>query len=103
MQLDGGRVSLSMEELKAAYPDPQTLVGHSVYVKASVLTKTGKEDSDFQNLSKIHFHSFFHFVVFCFWDLFLYTFYSKFGGFWFADQFIKTYCVMCTIPQCRHV
>lgn len=43
MQLDGGRVSLSIEELKAAYPDPETLVGHSVYVKASVLTKTGKE------------------------------------------------------------
>uniref|UniRef100_A0A3B3DU03 Complement component c3b, tandem duplicate 1 n=1 Tax=Oryzias melastigma TaxID=30732 RepID=A0A3B3DU03_ORYME len=41
--LDGGRVSLSMEELKAAYPDPQTLVGHSVYVKASVLTKTGSD------------------------------------------------------------
>ncbi|RVE75945.1 hypothetical protein OJAV_G00003930 [Oryzias javanicus] len=41
--LDGGRVSLSMDELKAAYPDPQTLVGHSVYVKASVLTKTGSD------------------------------------------------------------
>uniref|UniRef100_A0A3P9LX36 Complement component c3b, tandem duplicate 2 n=1 Tax=Oryzias latipes TaxID=8090 RepID=A0A3P9LX36_ORYLA len=41
--LDGGRVSLSIEELKAAYPDPETLVGHSVYVKASVLTKTGSD------------------------------------------------------------
>lgn len=31
-----------MEELKAAYPNIRSLVGNSVYVKASVLTKTGK-------------------------------------------------------------
>lgn len=47
MQLDGGTVSLSMAEIKAAYPDIKALVGHSVYVKASVLTKTGKNLSVF--------------------------------------------------------
>lgn len=41
LQLDGGVVKLSMEELKRAYPG-RTLVGNSVYVKASVLTKTGE-------------------------------------------------------------
>ncbi|XP_024914124.1 complement C3-like [Cynoglossus semilaevis] len=39
--LDGGVVTLSMDEIKRAYPDVRTLVGHSVYVKASVLTTTG--------------------------------------------------------------
>lgn len=43
LQLDGGVVKLSMEELKRAYPNIRTLVGNSVYVKASVLTKTGKD------------------------------------------------------------
>uniref|UniRef100_A0A3Q3AZ10 Complement component c3b, tandem duplicate 1 n=1 Tax=Kryptolebias marmoratus TaxID=37003 RepID=A0A3Q3AZ10_KRYMA len=41
--LEGGTVSLTMEELKAAYPDIKSLVGNSVYVKASVLTKTGSD------------------------------------------------------------
>ncbi|XP_035515263.1 venom factor-like [Morone saxatilis] len=41
--LDGGVVRLSMEELKRAYPDIRSLVGHSVYVKASVLTKSGSD------------------------------------------------------------
>ncbi|XP_061686699.1 complement C3-like [Syngnathoides biaculeatus] len=39
--LEGGIVKLSLDELKAAYPNVRTLVGNSVYVKASVLTKTG--------------------------------------------------------------
>lgn len=42
LQLDGGVVSLSMEEIRRAYPDVRSLVGNSVYVKASVLTKSGK-------------------------------------------------------------
>uniref|UniRef100_A0A3Q3L7G2 Complement component c3b, tandem duplicate 1 n=1 Tax=Mastacembelus armatus TaxID=205130 RepID=A0A3Q3L7G2_9TELE len=41
--LDGGVVSLSMEELRGTYPDVRSLVGNSVYVKASVLTKSGGE------------------------------------------------------------
>jgi len=41
LQLDGGVVSLSMEELKTAYPNVRFLVGKSLYVKASVLTKSG--------------------------------------------------------------
>ncbi|XP_031732921.1 venom factor-like isoform X2 [Anarrhichthys ocellatus] len=41
--LEGGVVSLSMEELKTAYPDFRSLVGKSVYVKASVLTKSGSD------------------------------------------------------------
>uniref|UniRef100_A0A3Q1H0X2 Uncharacterized protein n=1 Tax=Anabas testudineus TaxID=64144 RepID=A0A3Q1H0X2_ANATE len=41
--LNDGVVSLSMEELKAAYPNIRSLVGNSVYVKASVLTKTGSD------------------------------------------------------------
>ncbi|TNN34348.1 Complement C3 [Liparis tanakae] len=41
--LDGGVVSLSMEELKAAYPDVRSLVGKSLYVKASVLTQSGSD------------------------------------------------------------
>ncbi|XP_056266283.1 complement C3-like isoform X2 [Pseudoliparis swirei] len=41
--LDGGVVSLSMEELKTAYPNVRFLVGKSLYVKASVLTKSGSD------------------------------------------------------------
>ncbi|XP_041789834.1 complement C3-like [Chelmon rostratus] len=41
--LDGGVVRLSMEEIKRAYPNVRSLVGNSVYVKASVLTKTGSD------------------------------------------------------------
>ncbi|XP_077379564.1 complement C3-like isoform X2 [Festucalex cinctus] len=42
-QLEGGVVKLSVDELKAAYPNVRTLVGNSIYVKASVLTKTGSD------------------------------------------------------------
>lgn len=31
-----------MDEIKRAYPNIRSLVGNSVYVKASVLTKSGK-------------------------------------------------------------
>uniref|UniRef100_A0A672YZ56 Complement component c3b, tandem duplicate 2 n=1 Tax=Sphaeramia orbicularis TaxID=375764 RepID=A0A672YZ56_9TELE len=41
--LDGGVVTLSMEEIKAAYPNIRQLVGHSLYVKASVLTTSGSD------------------------------------------------------------
>ncbi|XP_070684604.1 venom factor-like [Pempheris klunzingeri] len=41
--LDGGVVSLSMDEIKTAYPNVTSLVGSSVYVKASVLTKSGSD------------------------------------------------------------
>ncbi|XP_053711085.1 complement C3-like isoform X2 [Synchiropus splendidus] len=41
--LSGGVVKLSVEELKRAYPDYKTLVGNSIYVKASVLTNTGSD------------------------------------------------------------
>uniref|UniRef100_UPI0037E9C17B venom factor-like n=1 Tax=Semicossyphus pulcher TaxID=241346 RepID=UPI0037E9C17B len=41
--LDGGVVTLSMQEIKRAYPDIRSLVGNSVYVKASVLTKSGSD------------------------------------------------------------
>ncbi|XP_061563254.1 complement C3-like [Cololabis saira] len=41
--LDGGVVTLSMDEIKAAYPNIRSLVGNSVYVKVSVLTKTGSD------------------------------------------------------------
>ncbi|XP_034997745.2 complement C3 [Hippoglossus stenolepis] len=41
--LDGGVVRLSMDEIKRAYPNIRSLVGNSVYVKASVLTKTGSD------------------------------------------------------------
>ncbi|TNN27816.1 Complement C3 [Liparis tanakae] len=40
--LDGGVVSLSMEEIKRTYPNVWSLVGKSLYVKASVLTQSGK-------------------------------------------------------------
>lgn len=42
-QLDGGVARLTMEEVKRAYPDVKSLVGSSVYVKASVLTSSGKD------------------------------------------------------------
>ncbi|XP_029015801.1 complement C3-like [Betta splendens] len=41
--LDGGVVRLTMEELRRAYPESKSLVGSSVYVKASVLTKSGSD------------------------------------------------------------
>ncbi|XP_045902795.1 venom factor-like isoform X2 [Micropterus dolomieu] len=41
--LDRGVVRLSMEEIKRAYPNIRSLVGNSVYVKASVLTKSGSD------------------------------------------------------------
>ncbi|XP_068615919.1 complement C3-like, partial [Brachionichthys hirsutus] len=41
--LDGGVARLSMEELKSAYPNIRSLVGNSLYVKASVLTKSGSD------------------------------------------------------------
>ncbi|XP_033986006.1 venom factor-like [Trematomus bernacchii] len=41
--LDGGVVKLSMEEIKRAHPNIRSLVGSSLYVKASVLTKSGSD------------------------------------------------------------
>uniref|UniRef100_A0A672LIE0 Complement C3-like n=1 Tax=Sinocyclocheilus grahami TaxID=75366 RepID=A0A672LIE0_SINGR len=41
--LNGGNVSLSMEEIKRAYPDTNSLLGSSVYVKASVMTSSGSD------------------------------------------------------------
>uniref|UniRef100_A0A671TD78 Complement component c3b, tandem duplicate 1 n=1 Tax=Sparus aurata TaxID=8175 RepID=A0A671TD78_SPAAU len=41
--LDGGVVTLSMDEIKKAYPNIRSLVGSSIYVKASVLTSTGSD------------------------------------------------------------
>ncbi|KAM7010114.1 complement C3-like [Tautogolabrus adspersus] len=41
--LDRGVVTLSMKEIKRAYPNIRSLVGNSVYVKASVLTKSGSD------------------------------------------------------------
>ncbi|XP_041838364.1 complement C3-like [Melanotaenia boesemani] len=41
--LDKGVVKLSMEEIKQVYPNIKSLVGSSVYVKASVLTNTGSD------------------------------------------------------------
>ncbi|TRY97834.1 hypothetical protein DNTS_014966 [Danionella cerebrum] len=41
--LNGGSVSLSVMEIKRAYPDTNSLLGASVYVKASVLTTTGSD------------------------------------------------------------
>ncbi len=40
-QLNGGPVSLTMEEIKKAYPDTNSLLGTSVYVKASVMSSSG--------------------------------------------------------------
>ncbi|XDV11343.1 hypothetical protein PO909_000309, partial [Leuciscus waleckii] len=39
--LNGGSISLTMEEIKKIYPDTNSLLGHSVYVKASVMTSSG--------------------------------------------------------------
>ncbi|KAF4097808.1 hypothetical protein G5714_021816 [Onychostoma macrolepis] len=41
--LNGGKVSLTMEEIKKAYPDTNSLLGSSVYVKASVMTSSGSD------------------------------------------------------------
>ncbi|KAM3865316.1 venom factor-like [Diretmus argenteus] len=41
--LSGGVVTLSMEEIKTAFPNIRSVVGSSVYVKASVLTKSGSD------------------------------------------------------------
>ncbi|XP_068460339.1 complement C3-like [Clinocottus analis] len=41
--LDGGVVSLSMEEIRRVYPNVRSLVGKSVYVKVSVLTSSGSD------------------------------------------------------------
>ncbi|XP_048037426.1 complement C3-like [Megalobrama amblycephala] len=41
--LNGGIVSLTMEEIKKVYPDTNSLLGSSVYVKASVLTSSGSD------------------------------------------------------------
>uniref|UniRef100_A0A8C2XLN8 Complement component c3b, tandem duplicate 2 n=1 Tax=Cyclopterus lumpus TaxID=8103 RepID=A0A8C2XLN8_CYCLU len=41
--LDGGVVSLSMEEIKRTYPNVRDLVGKSLYVKVSVLTNSGSD------------------------------------------------------------
>uniref|UniRef100_A0A8D3BHY9 Complement component c3b, tandem duplicate 2 n=1 Tax=Scophthalmus maximus TaxID=52904 RepID=A0A8D3BHY9_SCOMX len=41
--LDGGVVRLSVDEIKRAHPNIRSLVGSSVYVKASVLTRSGSD------------------------------------------------------------
>ncbi|KAG7315486.1 hypothetical protein KOW79_021574 [Hemibagrus wyckioides] len=41
--LDGGIATLTMAELKSAYPDINSIVGSSIYVKASVLTSSGSD------------------------------------------------------------
>ncbi|XP_067272244.1 complement component c3b, tandem duplicate 2 [Pseudorasbora parva] len=41
--LNEGIVSLSMEEIKRVYPDTSSLVGASVYIKASVMTSSGSD------------------------------------------------------------
>ncbi|KAJ0051248.1 hypothetical protein NL108_016549, partial [Boleophthalmus pectinirostris] len=41
--LDGGTVSLTMDDLKAECPEIRSLVGKSIYVKASVLTLSGSD------------------------------------------------------------
>ncbi|NP_001093483.1 complement C3b.1 precursor [Danio rerio] len=41
--LNGGSVSLTMEEIKRAYPDINSLLGSTLYVKASVLTSSGSD------------------------------------------------------------
>uniref|UniRef100_A0A8C2FS32 Complement component c3b, tandem duplicate 2 n=1 Tax=Cyprinus carpio TaxID=7962 RepID=A0A8C2FS32_CYPCA len=41
--LNGGHVSLTMEEIKKAYLDTNSLLGSSVYVKASVMTSSGSD------------------------------------------------------------
>ncbi|XP_016386615.1 complement C3-like [Sinocyclocheilus rhinocerous] len=41
--LNGGNVSLTMEDIKRTYPDTNSLLGSSVYVKASVMTSSGSD------------------------------------------------------------
>uniref|UniRef100_A0A671RHE9 Macroglobulin domain-containing protein n=1 Tax=Sinocyclocheilus anshuiensis TaxID=1608454 RepID=A0A671RHE9_9TELE len=41
--LNGGHVSLTLEEIKKAYLDTNSLLGSSVYVKASVMTSSGSD------------------------------------------------------------
>ncbi|TNM85383.1 hypothetical protein fugu_007654 [Takifugu bimaculatus] len=41
--LDGGIVRLHMSDIKRLYPSVTSLVGNSIYVKASVLTKSGSD------------------------------------------------------------
>ncbi|KAK3509967.1 hypothetical protein QTP70_023783, partial [Hemibagrus guttatus] len=41
--LDGGIATLTIAELKSAYPDINSIVGLSIYVKASVLTSSGSD------------------------------------------------------------
>nr|UHJ79854.1 putative complement c3.9 [Ctenopharyngodon idella] len=41
--LNGGKVSLTMEEIKNVYPNTSSLLGYSVYVKASVMTSSGSD------------------------------------------------------------
>ncbi|XP_066512277.1 venom factor-like isoform X1 [Hoplias malabaricus] len=41
--LKEGKATLTMEELKKVYPDIKVLVGSFLYVKASVMTKTGSD------------------------------------------------------------
>ncbi|XP_053085324.1 complement component c3b, tandem duplicate 2 [Pangasianodon hypophthalmus] len=41
--LDGGIATLTIAELKNAYPDINSIVGSSIYVKASVITSTGSD------------------------------------------------------------
>ncbi|TSK67244.1 Complement C3 [Bagarius yarrelli] len=41
--LDGGIATLPIAELKSAYPDLSSIVGSSIYVKASVMTNTGSD------------------------------------------------------------
>ncbi|XP_043079055.1 complement C3-like isoform X1 [Puntigrus tetrazona] len=41
--LNGGKVSLTMEEIKKVYPDTNSLLKSSVYVKASVMTSSGSD------------------------------------------------------------
>ncbi|KAK6300730.1 hypothetical protein J4Q44_G00288280 [Coregonus suidteri] len=41
--LQQGTATLTMAEIRKAYPDLRSLVGNSIYVKASVLTKSGSD------------------------------------------------------------
>ncbi|KAJ8001694.1 hypothetical protein DPEC_G00172110 [Dallia pectoralis] len=41
--LQTGTATLTMDEIRKAYPDLRSLVGSSIYVKASVLTKSGSD------------------------------------------------------------
>ncbi|XP_060767191.1 complement C3-like [Neoarius graeffei] len=41
--LDGGIATLTIAELKNAYPDINSIVGSSIYIKASVLTSSGSD------------------------------------------------------------